>query len=395
MEKAESTKTMLYRLIADRGTVGKAELQGVSGLNSSKLTRSLDEMTIERIIEEVGFGPSSGGRRPILYRINANYRYCIGIEISRLYSTLGLFDMQMNPKSLIRWRMDEAMTPKALVAYVASVIRTLLRDHQIEASELLGIGIGAVGPLDRSKGIILTPLHFLAKGWSHVPICELLEEATGLRAYLENGANTALLGEHWSIRDEQVEHALYVHAGVSLRSAMMSYGSIVHGGFDREDAIGQMIIHMDGPRLHASSNYGALEAYSSILAMEGQARTQAKTGGIDLHRRYAIQPEQLNYDVLLRALQDEDSFVQQLFHQSATSFGVGLANLINIFHPQLVILGGALINSKSDFYQTALDVATKNTYYSTAYKPRFSKGQLKEDAVVTGAALSVRNLMTI
>jgi predicted NBD/HSP70 family sugar kinase len=223
----------------------------------------------------------------------------------------------------------------------------------------------------------------------------MFEQATGFSAILDNGANTALLGEHWSIRDEHIEHALYVHAGVSLRSAMMSYGKIVHGGFDREDAVGQMIIHMDGPRLHNAGNYGALEAYASILALEAQARAQAKIGRIDLAQRYAVAPEQLNYDVLLRALHDGNSFVKQLFQHSAACFGVGLANLINIFHPQLVILGGALINSKSDFFQTALEVANKNTYYSPTYEPRFSKGKLKEDAVVTGAALSVRNRMTL
>lgn len=398
MDKPEQnnspTKKLLFNLIAHRGTVAKAELLEKSGLNSSKLTRILDEMITENVIEEIGFGPSRGGRKPILYQLNLNYRYCFGLEISRMYSTLGLFDMQMNPKSMVRWRMDESMTPKALVDYVSTLMRTLLRDHQIESQQIIGIGIGAVGPLDRSSGTILNPLYFLAQGWTQVPICQMFEHSTGLPAILENGANTALLGEHWAIRHEQVEHALYVHAGVSLRSAMMSYGRIVHGGFDREDAIGQMIIHMDGPRLHNTGNYGALEAYASIIALESQARAHVKIGLSDWIERYVAAPEQLNFDALLRALHDDNDFVKKLFQQSAACFGVGLANLINIFHPQLVILGGALVNSKSDFFQTATDIAKKNTYHSPTYEPQFSKGQLKEDAVVTGAALCVRNSMT-
>ncbi|WP_341280409.1 ROK family transcriptional regulator [Paenibacillus sp. FSL H8-0537] len=390
-----SHKELIYTQIAEQGTVSKAELLDRHKLTSSTLTRVLEELVAEGLIEETGLGPSSGGRRPILYQIHAGYRYIFGLEISRFSSTLGLFDMQLNQKSLVRWRMDEAMTPQALVDYASQLMRTLLRDHRIEREQILGIGIGAVGPLDRSSGMILDPLYFAARGWTQVPICQMFEEATGFTAFLENGANTALLGERWALRHEDIEHALYVHAGVSLRSAIMSYGRIVHGTMDMEGSIGQMIIHTDGPRLSPAGNYGALEAYASIQALEHQARSHAKMGQDSLLKAYSVTPEQLNYEVLLQALSADDPYVQELFQQSAVYFGVGLANLINIFHPELVILGGALINSKPMYFQTATETAKKNTYYSPAYEPRFSKGQLKEDAVVTGAALTVRNKMRI
>src|SRR5690606_32277444 len=144
------------------------------------------------------------------------------------------FDAKMNPKSMIRWRMDEAMTPDQLVDYVAGNIRSILQDHRIERDQVLGIGVGAVGPLDRDKGLILNPSNFPSPGWHNVSICRLLEERTRLPATLENGANAALLGEHWSMRSENRQHLLYVHAGVGLRSAMMSGGRIVHGSADME-----------------------------------------------------------------------------------------------------------------------------------------------------------------
>lgn len=384
-----SSKKLIYVRIAEKGVVSKAELLAEFPMTSSTLTRLLDEMVTEKLLLASGLGPSSGGRRPILYETNPAYGYFFGLEISRRISTLGFFDMHMNPMSLTRWRMDEAMTPAQLVDHVYANMRSILNDHRIEARQVIGIGIGAVGPLDREKGIILKPLYFPAQGWVNVPICQMLQEKSGIPAYLENGANTALLGEQWTMRRSNPQHMLYVHAGVGLRSAMMSYGQIVHGSIDMEGAIGQMIIQAGGPRLHDGGNYGALEAYVSVQALEKTAQAQAKLGRGRLAEAYAVTPEQIRYDLLLQALSQENSYVMDLFAESASYFGIGLANLINMFHPEAIILGGALINSHESFFKSAIEVARKHIYYYPEYQPFFSKGELKEDAVATGAALMV------
>jgi predicted NBD/HSP70 family sugar kinase len=386
-------KKIIYQYIAEYGTLSKAELLSAFTLTSSTLSRVLDEMVSDKLLLTSGLGPSSGGRRPILYEINPNYGYFFGLEISRRYSSLGFFDMQMNPKSFTRWRMDETMTPRQLVEFVATQARNFLNDHRIEPRQVIGVGIGGVGPLDRGNGIILRPLNFPAPGWNDVSICALIEEQLGIPAMLENGANTALMGEHWSMRKENLQHLLYVHAGVGLRSAMMSNGQIVHGTIDMEGSVGQMIIQTDGPRLHDQGNFGALEAFVSVQALEKQARSRAKLGRDDLITSYRVSPEEINYDLLLQALSQDNPFAREIFLQSSAYFGIGLANLINVFHPEKIILGGALVNSHEQYYQTAIEIAQKNTYYYPEYQPLFSKGMLKEDAVSTGAALMVWRAM--
>lgn len=84
-----------------------------------------------------------------------------------------------------------------------------------------------------------------------------------------------------------------------------------------------------------------------------------------------------------------------LFTQAAVHFGIGLANVINLFHPETIILGGALTHSHELFFQTAVEVAQRNTYRYPEYQPHFSLGTLKEEAVVTGAAIMVRNQMVL
>lgn len=390
-----SSKKLIYNRIADRGQMAKAELLDEYSLTSSTMTRLLDEMIAERLLRVSGYGESKGGRKPILYEIDPTYGYIFGLDISRVVSSLGLFDMQMNARSIVHWRMDEGMTPEQFVTHAAGYMRSFLNDLQISPSEVIGIGVGSVGPIDRERGVIERPLHFAAPGWANVPICELLQERTGFPATLENGVNTALLGEQWAHRYANMQHMLYMHAGAGIRSAIMSQGQLIRGLNDVEGAVGQMIIQAGGSRLHDYGNYGALESFVSVEAIVRKAQTQAKLGRTDLPEKYGVAPDQIGYDVLVKALQQEDSFVKELFAESAAYFGIGLANLINLFHPEQIILGGALVNSHELFFRTAVDVARKNTYDFPQYQPLFSKGELKEDAVATGAAIMVRQRMEL
>ncbi|MNJ53026.1 hypothetical protein D3C77_483980 [compost metagenome] len=100
-----------------------------------------------------------------------------------------------------------------------------------------------------------------------------------------------------------------------------------------------------------------------------------------------FQPDGIHFDMLVEALNEGDPFIRELFTQSAVYMGIGLANLINILHPETVILGGALINAHGLYYDTAISVAQKNIYYFPKYQPVFSKGVLQENAVSTGAAV--------
>ncbi|WP_411348365.1 ROK family protein [Paenibacillus sp. WLX2291] len=387
-----SVKKAVYDRIAAQRNISKAEIMEQFQLTSSSLTRLLDEMTREGWIMESGFGQSTGGRRPILYQINPAHRYILGLDISRIYSVLGLYDMEMRPLEMVRWSMDEQMTPQRLVEHTSQQIHELLLRHDIPRHLVLGLGVGAVGPLSREQGRILNPLYFAAPGWNDVPLRSWLEEATELSVIVENGANTALTGEHWMVRGDNIRHMLYVHIGTGLRSAMMSNGRIVHGAVDMEGSIGQMIIQTDGPRLHGTGNYGALEAFASVQAVEQQVRSRSKmsreqwTGG-----NLALKPEAINFATIVQAMQSGNEYVREIFAQSAAYMGIGLANLINVLHPERIILGGVMISAHDLFYDTAIAVAEQNIYYSASYQPEFSKGILQETAVSTGAAVMVWN----
>jgi predicted NBD/HSP70 family sugar kinase len=170
-------------------------------------------------------------------------------------------------------------------------------------------------------------------------------------------------------------------------------GKLVYGAVDMEGAIGQMIVQTDGPRLSQGGNYGALEAYASIHALERQAAGQLKLGR-DSVLTGLCEPDKVQYTQLLQALERRDPLVVELFTQAASYFGVGLANLLNVLHPEKVVLGGPLIASDPLFFQTCTRIAVQNAYYYPTYQVLFSRGALGDEALVTGAAVMVAQAMT-
>lgn len=382
---APSIKKQVYDRIFEHGTVSKADLLQHFAVASSSLTRLLEDMITQGLIIVSGFGSSTGGRKPILFQTNPRHRYLLGLEISRLYSRLALYDLHLKTLSLTRWEMDAGMTPERLVDLVGQAADEFLAKEGSSSQQVLGIGVGAVGPLDQKTGVILEPELFPSPSWKNVPVCEMLTARLGIPARLDNGANTALIGEHWAFREENVEHALYVHAGANIRSGMMSGGKIIRGAVDTEGAVGQMIIRTEGPRLRDKGNYGALEAYVSVPSLEERVLSKLSLGHSSLLS--ALAPERVNFSVLVDALSQGDPLVKEQFTETARYLGIGLANLINTFHPEYVILGGPLVNADPLVFHTAVEVAKKNTYRYPAYNPVFTQGLLRDEAVATGAAI--------
>lgn len=389
-------KIRIFNYIAERSDISKFDLQRLLSLSSSSLGRVLQEMVEEQLLIQSGYGPSSGGRKPILYNINAHYGYIIGIEISRFYAVLGLFDMKLNAKALTRWRMDSTMNPYTFIEYIDQTISSFCNDHQITKDKIIGIGIGAVGPLDRNQGMIINPKYYSAEGWNNIAITTLIEDKIGIKAVLDNGTDCAALGEQLAFRTQGsvADHLLYINVGVGLRSAMISGGHLVQGIYDREGAFGQMIIKAgDAPVLNGC-NPGALENYVSIPVLVEQVKKKIRLGRTLLSNQSPVNDKDVDFDLLIRELRLENPFITELFQQSATYLGIGVANLINIFQPNKVILGGSLINSYKEYAQLVAQTAELYTYNFPSYQTQFTQGILMEDAVATGAALLVRNRLS-
>jgi len=383
-------KQAIVQFISNRKIVSKAELLDVFSVTSSTLTRILQELVEIGIIKTAGYGPSNGGRKPILYEINGDFGYVVGIEISRFITTISLFNFRLEPVATTHSQMDSSMRPSVYVDYVKGQLLSFCKDHNIELSAISGVGIGAVGPLDREQGLILNPKLYMADGWHQINIRSLFEQQLGIPALLDNGADCAAIGEQYAFRLEDLEadHLLYVHAGVGLRSSVISEGRLVRGKIDREGAFGQMIVRVGDPSFLPSNAPGALENYASITGIIEQLKMHYRSGrrlSEEVHRE-----QDIHYDFFVKSIYREDPTVLELVKQAAAYLGIGIANMINMFQPSKVILGGALTNLYKPHAQLVEEAAAQFTYLREHNRVQFLRGLLQENAVATGAAYLMR-----
>ncbi|WP_382349597.1 ROK family protein [Lederbergia graminis] len=380
------TLKSVYQLIHEQGPISKVELLQMTKLKQTTLVRMLEELIEAKMIYESGFGKSSGGRPPVLYKIVPNRSNLIGIDISRTHITVMILDLTFTVIEKHSFPMSNTHTPNFVIQEIIRIIQDMMENHNLSIYEIIGIGIGSVGPIDRKEGRILTPESFPAQGWHNVSIVKQLKEAFPVKIVLENGANTAAIGEHWKTQNDN-KHMLYTISGVGLRCGMLMNGKVVQNNTGDASSFGHMIIDMNG-RNCSCGKQGCLLAYISYDAMIKRLTEIVQAGSHTVILDWVHgNMEKITFQHLVDAAKLEDPVLNELLKETAIYYGIGIANIINTLHPEHVILSGPLLFEHKTYFNEVVEQAKKYIYPYEEQKVTFSKGILKEDAVAVGAAI--------
>lgn len=373
----ESRKNSLlketYRQIHKHSSISKAELIELLQARPTTMTRTIDELLENGWIKEGGIGPSSGGRPPILYETAKETGWIIGIDISRTAVRAVLTMVDFSIKERFAIPMTNTQTPDVVFNEITEVIDTWLSKYDITNDRLLGIGVGAVGPIQREEGKLINPESFLSPGWENVNIRERLARFP-VRILVDNGANSAALAEFVQ-HDEAFRNILYCVHGYGIRGGVMNDGDVFYSGQGDTSALGHVIVQANG-KVCICGREGCLAAYASFPAM------------VEEYKRVSGNKD-ASFEHFLRLLKEDDLQAVRVAEKGAFYFGVGLANMINSLRPELVVLHGSLVYETSFFYEKAVFNAKSHMYMPDAYTPVFKKGSLKEEAIALGAAMQV------
>jgi glucokinase len=255
--------------------------------------------------------------------------------------------------------------------------------RELPGAEIIGVGVGAPGPLDTKSGVVLLTPNL---GWVNMPLRQIIHDRLGLPAALDNDANCAVLGEWWVGAARGARHAIGITIGTGIGGGLVLDGKLYHGASDVAGEIGHTTIDTEGRRCKCG-NYGCLEAYASgpniamraIEAVEAGAdsRLPGMVGG-DLRKITA----QTVYD----AAHEGDDLALEVVNDTAKFLGVGIGNLLNVFNPEVVVVcGGVTLAGDHLFAPLRREVARR------AFKPavqacRIVPGELINTAGVYGAA---------
>ncbi|WP_102345175.1 ROK family protein [Bacillus sp. Marseille-P3661] len=374
-------KKSLYQLIHRYGVISKVDLINEMNIPQTTLNRMLRDLEEKGLIRLCGYGESSGGRPPVLYEAIPNASYVIGIEIARTHVNIILQNIKFELIDQEYFTMTNEHTSEKTLNNVIEIIHSLLVKYSLDIDMIVGIGVGAVGPLNRESGIILTPDAFLAEGWGNVKISSMLTSEFPVPIVLNNAANTAALAEY-KISNSNDEDILYCISGYGLRCGFINKGRFLNIREGDASSFGHMIIEPNGRKCSCGKR-GCVNAYVSFHAIfkciEETLENEKDNFLLNIQ----------GIEDLLGSLNCKEDVVRQIVLRSGYFYGLAIANMINILHPSTVILQGKLISHSNEYYNHVVKTAEEHIYTVSSSKVLIKKGELGENAPAIGAAMEV------
>ena len=308
-------------------------------------------------------------------------RYVVGIDIGGTNIVAGTV---AEDGSELLGLVSQPTFPEQGADAVLGRIVKLARDSMKESGKTIsGLGIGAPGPLDTKRGIVLLTPNL---GWTNFPLRDRLQAELKLPATLDNDANCAVFGEWWRGAARGARHVVGLTVGTGIGGGIVLDGAIYHGASDIAGEIGHMSIDSTGRRCKCG-NYGCLEAYASGPNIAARAVEGIEAGADTALPKYVDGDlERITAQVVYEAAHDGDEYALEVVRDTAKFLGAGVANVINIFNPEVVVICGGVTLAGDRLF-----VPLRSEVKRRAFKPavevcRIVPGELTGTAGVYGAA---------
>ncbi|MES2179602.1 MAG: ROK family protein [Gemmatimonadota bacterium] len=282
---------------------------------------------------------------------------------------------------------DEGVAER-IAGVVQSVILETIEKTGASSRDFIGIGIGAPGPLDRERGIVLVAPNL---GWKDFPLRDRIQDRLNLPATLDNDANCATFGEWWQGAARGGRNVVGLTIGTGIGGGLILDGALYHGSSDMAGEIGHTTIDLNG-RHCKCGNYGCLEAYASASAIATRARevlVRDEMGSI-IPLLVNGKVEDITAAIVYEAARQGDQVASEIVRDTAKYLGAGVANLLNVFNPDIVVLAGG-VAAAGDALFVPLRVEVRRRAFSPAVRAvKIIPGELLGTAGVVGAVASFK-----
>jgi glucokinase len=275
----------------------------------------------------------------------------------------------------------------AVVARIAEQIERVIAEASASLgtprTHCLGVGIGSPGPLNRETGVVIFTPNL---GWRDFPLRDRVQDAVRLPASLDNDANCATLGEWWLGAARGARHVVGLTLGTGIGGGLIMDGRLYHGISDVAGELGHMTIDSNGRRC-GCGNYGCLEAYASGSAIAERAR-EALAGGdpSSLPQLVGGDLSQLTAAMVYDAAKEGDAMAIEVVRDTARFLGIGVANLLNAFNPEVVVLAGGVTRAGDALFEPMRAEVRRRAFKPAVDACRIVPGVLPNAGVVGAIA---------
>ena len=375
-----TNRTAVLRRLYFDGPLSRLDLAGHTGLSPATVGNVIAELIKDRVVIETGQVDSDGGRPAVLVRVNPDHAAIIGVDVGETGAAIELFDLTLRKLAAVEkaFRLPEE-SPASLVSLIAKGVDQVIKKTRVPSAHVLGIGVGVPGVVVHdSDDYVSAP----SLGWEKIPLLQLLQAALPAPVMIDNGAKTMGRAEMWFGAGRDARHVAVVLLGTGVGAAFFNDGALYRGATSSAGEWGHTCVVVGGRRCRCGAA-GCLEAYVGAGAILGRWGHRAR------QTVPARRDERQQLQDLLTAARSS-KVAAALLDETATFLGTGLGNLVNLFNPERIVIGGWV----GQLLGPELLPRIREAAAAQALRYPFSHvaievGRLGPDAVAMGAATLV------
>jgi len=379
--KIQIRRNRILRTLLDNGEMSLTNLARSTGISLPMVSSIVSGLKRERyVIQHEDKKNERVGRPPIMAKLNGRAGFVLGIDMGHLNTNMVLLNFEKNMVAEFHKVSIPLGNDPSLVDGLTDEISGILKDTGVENNRLMGIGISVPGIVRGRLGISETYLNF-----SSGTLKELLEKRWGKTVLIEHDAKAMAMGERWFGAAKNAENALCLNIGWGLGLGIILEGRIYYGRDGYAGEFGHIQI-VQGGRLCQCGKRGCLETVASGRAIAQIANERLSQGAVS--RLAEIKPpEGVDAEQVVRAAMEGDQFCIEILEEAGRYLGEGAAKLINLFNPELIILGGRVSGARHFILDPVRAAAVRQSLVQLNRGVKFAISELGVNAGALGVAM--------
>jgi N-acetylglucosamine repressor len=366
---------ILYR----QGHQTIADLCEATNNSIPTITNLMNELSAEGWVNNFGIGQSKGGRKPVLYGINPDYGYIFGIDLSRQFTRLCIFNLQNEQIGELVEIPHGLDTNDDILSVLKLEVSKVLKENRIKNEKILGYGIAIPGLIDIKKDV-----SYSYKQFGELPLRDTFSQLLGRPSFIEHDTKIMVLGELWFGLAKKFRNVLFVNIGSGIGLSMILNGELYHGHSGFSGEFGHIQMDVDGELCYCGK-IGCLETIASGSALVKRAQKKIAEGKNTIISKLAkTQEGEINQRTIIEAAHLGDQFAIELLEEAGEVLAKGISILIHLFNPEAIIIGGQMAEAENLIKDPIYQKLSKYTMLRLKQDTQILVSELKKKARLMG-----------
>lgn len=356
--------------------MSRAELARRTGLSRSTVSAIVNDLLSTGLVQETRAGVSSGGRRPIILEFQEQASFIVGIELGATHISCVLTDLRCKVRA--SWSVPAPVRedPELALEKMTAGVRAVLEADGVPQSRLVGLGVAVPSPVDHERPGELLPL--VVPKWAGYNIAAHLEKSFGRPVFVDNDANLGALAELWWGAGSSVKDLAYIKVATGIGAGLIIDGRIFRGSAGVAGEVGHTSIDQNGPPCVCGLR-GCLTTLIGTPALLKRAEAELSRSGSE--REAPSNVEELVNMALAR-----DPAAVAVVRYAGETLGVGIANMLNLLNPKMVILGGGIARAGDLLLDAVRNAIVRLSLPASISNAEIRTTGLNEWGIAVGAA---------